>query len=269
MLLDPFPQPPIIRVKYPVVLMHGFGVIAAFGRKGHLHGEAMHLRSCGIQAFAPNVAPYDTIAERARAWQRRLKTVLEQTDASHVHLIAHSMGGLDARHLISKLGGHTYVKTLTTITSPHRGTSIATIALEQPQLIQQWTARLVNILGEAVLEDASANFLSVLKELDPDYVKETFNPDTPNHKDVRYCSYAGLAGKGTGVTINPFLIPLNRLIYEREGPNDGFVTPESATWGTLLGTVYADHTAQIGLRIPPASAFDSHEFYRGIVQQLA
>ena len=35
--LEPFPQPAIIPIQAPVVLMHGFGVGASFRRGGHLH----------------------------------------------------------------------------------------------------------------------------------------------------------------------------------------------------------------------------------------
>ena len=39
--LDPFPQPPLIRLRYPVVLMHGFGMIGALRRNGHLHDQML------------------------------------------------------------------------------------------------------------------------------------------------------------------------------------------------------------------------------------
>ena len=269
MLLNPFPQPQLIRLQYPVMLMHGFGIVAALGRKGHLHGVAMHLRTCGVWAYAPNVAPYGTVAERADAWRARLDAVLDETGASHAHLIAQSMGGLDARYLVSRLGAHERVKTLTTITAPHRGTSIASIALKQPVLFRKWTARLADAVGRAALEDASANFLKALEELTPEHVCEVFNPSVPDHPDVQYFSYAGHAGKGTNVTMNPFLAVLNRLLHAREGPNDGFVSCSSAPWGTLLGTIYADHTSQIGLHLPPSTPFDAHAFYERVVERLA
>ena len=65
--LDPLPQPPLIRTRHPVVLMHGFGMLAGLRRLGHLHNEAMDLRSHGVPAYAPNVAPYNTVAVRAES----------------------------------------------------------------------------------------------------------------------------------------------------------------------------------------------------------
>ncbi len=270
--LDAFPQPPLIRLNYPVVLMHGFGMVAAFGRKGHLHGEAMNLRSCGVWAYAPNVQPYGTIAERAEEWHGRLRNVLRETGASHVHLIAQSMGGLDARSLVSNLGGHEYVKTLTTVSTPHRGSSLASIALDQPRLLTKWLAYLAEAAGAAALgggRPTAGNFIEALRELTPASLANDFNPGTPDHPEVSYFSYTGKAGKGTDIPISPILLPLNRMLFKREGVNDGFVTPESAAWGVVLGAVEADHTAQIGLNLSPTSDFDSRLFYRKVIEQLS
>ncbi|NNE69962.1 MAG: hypothetical protein HKN29_06310, partial [Rhodothermales bacterium] len=45
-----YPQPPVIPVRHPVVMMHGFGLLASLRRGGHLHREAMFLRSHGVLA---------------------------------------------------------------------------------------------------------------------------------------------------------------------------------------------------------------------------
>ena len=126
--VDPFPQPPIIRLRLPVVLMHGFGIIAAMRRGGHLFHEAEELRRHGVWAYAPNVSAYDTVPLRCAAWEQRLEHVMEETGCDRLNLIAHSMGGLDARYLISEMGLHRHVATLTTISSPHHGTTPGTPA---------------------------------------------------------------------------------------------------------------------------------------------
>ena len=123
--LDPFPQPAIIRVNYPIVLMHGFGTVGSIWRNGHMHDLAMQLRSHGVIAYAPNVPPYSPVPERAAIWQQRLEHVLAETGAEKVNIIAHSMGGLDARYLISVNRFHKRVASLTTVATPHHGSSIA------------------------------------------------------------------------------------------------------------------------------------------------
>jgi len=51
--------------------------------------------------------------------------ILQRTEATHVHLIGHSLGGLVARYYIQKLGGHEKVHTCITLGTPHRGTHAA------------------------------------------------------------------------------------------------------------------------------------------------
>ncbi len=266
--LDPFPQPRYIRTRYPVVLMHGFGIFAALRRGGHLHQEAMGLRSHGIPAFAPNVAAYNTVLARAEMWKRRLDYVLKVTGAERLNLIAQSMGGLDARYLISRLGMHDLVASLVTVSTPHRGSGIADVVLEQPEWAREWTAEVLNWLGARALEDATADFLRSVAELTPSYIRGRFNDEAPDHPSVRYYSYAGRAGKETGVPINPFLRILNGRLYPREGVNDGFVSVDSAKWGTFLGTIDADHAQQVGISFSKNS-FDAHGFYCGVVERLS
>ncbi len=266
--LDPFPQPDLLPLRCPVVLMHGFGLFASLRRRGHLHDEAMHLRRRGVRAYAPNVAPYTTTRDRAEQWAQRLEHVLREARADEVCLVAHSMGGLDARYLISRMGWHEHVAALVTVATPHRGTSVASFTLDQPARVRAWIADLADWMGVQVLEDATADFLQAITELTPEHVRTRFNPATPDHPDVRYWSYAGRAGKGTDVPVNPFLLLQNRRLYEREGVNDGYVSIESARWGTFLGTIDADHSRQIGLVPGLGQAPEMHAFYRSIAQLL-
>lgn len=267
--LDPFPQPSVIPVRYPVVLMHGFGMLASFRRGGHLHDEALSLRQHGVRAYAPNVAPYNRVPIRAEMWKSRIERVLEETGADRVNIIAQSMGGLDARYLISRLGMHAVVASLTTISTPHHGSPIASITLTQPERLRTFLADMVNWVGAAILDESKSDVLQAVTELVPAYCCDTFNPGCPDHPDVRYWSYAGAAGKGTDTPINPFMLVNNALLYNREGINDGFVSVESAKWGTFLGTIPADHAQEVGINVLPGKTFDSNAFYRDVVRFLA
>ncbi len=266
--LTPFPQPDVVALRHPVVFMHGLGIFAAVGRKGQMHDQAMHLRKHGVLAFAPNVVPYNTIDVRARAWKGRLQTILEHTGHKRVHLVAHSMGGLDARYMISKLGGHEFVETLTTISTPHRGSSIATRVVEQPDRVRRWITEVMNWLGETAYTDAPADALAAIAELTPDHLTGSFNADVPDHPAVTYRSYAGRAGKGTSIPINPLLLLYNGKLYEMEGINDGFVSIESAKWGDFQKVLDADHSCQVGVRRTPGSSFDSSQFFLSVAREL-
>ena len=72
--------------------------------------------------FVPWLSPTGGVADRAQ----QLKDFIDRVSpAEPVHLFAHSMGGLDARYMISCLGMAQRVLTLTTLGTPHRGTAFA------------------------------------------------------------------------------------------------------------------------------------------------
>jgi triacylglycerol lipase len=267
--LKPFPQPAIIPTEQPIVMMHGFGIGASFRRGGHLHDEAMHLRSRGVRAVAPNVSPYNTVQARCDMWEDRLEGVLDETGADRLSIIAHSMGGLDARSLISTRGWHDTVDVLVTVATPHRGSPIASLTLDQPEAVRKWLVEMADWVGTHILEDGSADIRKALHELTPEYVTQTFNEEVPNHPDVEYWSFGCQAGDGTDIPIDPIFRYLNSYLYEREGVNDGIVSVRSARWGEYLGTVDADHARQVGIRSRLAAEFDANAFYASIAQRLA
>ena len=267
--LEPFPQPSVIPTEHPIVLMHGFGIGASFRRGGHLHKQAMHLRSRGVRAVAPNVSPYNTVRARCKMWRERLSHVLDETGAEQLSLIAHSMGGLDARYLISKEGWHETVGALVTVATPHRGSPAATLLLDQPDTVRKWITEMADWLGTHILEDGSANIRQALEEFTPNYVENVFNEEVPDHPNVEYWSYGCQAGKGTDIPIDPLFRYLNKYIHEREGVNDGIVSVRSARWGNYLGTGNADHARQVGLHSRLAASFDSNAFYTSIAERLA
>jgi triacylglycerol lipase len=269
--MERHPQPPLLQLRHPLVLMHGFGVLAAVRRGGMLHEQAMHLRRRGVWAFAPNVSPYHTVSARADQWAARFERILRETSARRLHLVAHSMGGLDARFLVSRRGWNERVATLTTVSTPHRGTAAADYVMEQPERLRRLAAAAAEWLGRQVLPaDGASDFARAVSELRPAYIRDEFNPATPDAPSVDYRSYAGRAGRGTDVPINPFFRLLNSVIYQREGVNDGYVAAESARWGDFRGALDADHARQVGLaagglrRVPEADAF-----YRNVAKDLA
>ena len=265
---EQFPQPSLILTQYPVILMHGFGMLAVFLRGGHLHDEAMYLRQRGVLAYAPNVSPYHTIPMRAQMWKESLEHVLSETGAPAVNLIAHSMGGLDARYMVSALGCSEHVKALVTVSTPHRGSCLADIVLETPEKVQEWLSEAANWAGTSSMDGMDSDFRRAISDLTPEYVTREFNSSVTDHPDVAYFSYAGYAGKDTDGKINPLLRPQNMLIYNREGINDGFVSTTSAKWGSFQGLIRADHAQQIGIDWTPQSTFRSTEFYAEVVRFL-
>src|SRR5689334_4708434 len=107
-----------------------------------------HLESHGFQVFHPNedfAGPVDLRAEQLRA---RVNEALASTGAEKVNIIAHSMGGLDARHMIVDKGMADKVATLVTIGTPHLGTILADHVIDNGGFfLQAGLRQVVNLDG--------------------------------------------------------------------------------------------------------------------------
>ena len=79
-------------------------------------------------ALFPEVPVDAHISERA---PRLAQQILERFPKGDIHVIAHSMGGLDTRYLLAKklLGLDQRIKSLSTISTPHRGSPVADLLL--------------------------------------------------------------------------------------------------------------------------------------------
>lgn len=250
----------------PIVLMHGFGAFLHLLAPLSLVSLIKSLRASGVTIFAPRVEPYNSVSVRVRAWSSSIREILESTSSTRVHLVAYSSGGLDARYLISCRDGADFVSSLTTISTPHRGSSVANTVLKQPELIRRGLTRLADWMGRRIVASES-DAERALEELTPEYVESVFNPRVVDHPDVRYASWAGQAGLGTSTPINPLLKPTNKLLFEAEGVNDGIVSVRSAKWTGFKGIISADHGRQIGVKAWNGS-FEPGPFIQSIVAGL-
>jgi triacylglycerol lipase len=221
------PSAPTPHRPTPIVLLHGlcgFDRILVMRRPVYEYfpGIGDHLRAEGHRVLVPRLSPTASVATRAA----ELKTHLEREIGTQpVHIVGHSLGGLDARYFISKLGGESRVKSLTTVGTPHRGTAFADWGLSR------FARFLRPLLRWAGLPDGAFHDLT----LD---AGRRFNETVPDMPCVRYMSVAGICEK-------PLLGAqwwLSAAIVGRvEGPNDGVVSVASATWGERCDIWTADH----------------------------
>ncbi|KAI1313376.1 hypothetical protein EDD11_002686 [Mortierella claussenii] len=221
--------------RLPVVLCHGFFGFDTLDpgldfQLDYWYGVREALSEIGCSVHTAKVPPFAGIEQRAQ----HLKEYIERTveHGAELNLIAHSMGGLDCRYMVSQLqSSHFKVRSLTTLATPHRGSSFADYVMSdivgQRRLELFWT--MLKIVG---IERGAAENLTTY------YLQDEFNPKTPNHPDVAYFSYGAMFEPGF---ISRFKFSWN-VIMDREGPNDGLVSIKSAKWGTYVRTIpNADH----------------------------
>ncbi|HEV3118770.1 MAG TPA: hypothetical protein VGY58_17095 [Gemmataceae bacterium] len=211
------------------------------------------LQARGFRTLYPQVAPTSGVVLRAG----QLREQILRWTSEPVNLIAHSMGGLDARYMITHLGMAEHVRSLTTVSTPHRGNHLVDWFLtnyrERVPLFLALEAAGVDVKGFSDCRPAACS---------------EFNRQTPNMPGVAYFSYGG------EVPVSRVTPPLRRawhILSAAEGPNDGMVSLASARWGEYLGTVHADHFAQTPDMkfVHPHEDFDPLGFYVRILETLA
>lgn len=107
-------------LKYPILLVHGMGfrddnIINYWGRIPKV------FENDGNKVFYGNQDSNGTIEDNAFVLKNRIETIINETGAERLNVIAHSKGGLDIRYAISSLGMGKYIASLTTVSTPHNG----------------------------------------------------------------------------------------------------------------------------------------------------
>ena len=235
------PQRRAPRLRHPVVLAHGafgFDEIAVAGRRHrYFRNIADGLGQLGANFHHPRVPASGSVAARAQ----KLVELVQDLPGDRVNVIAHSMGGLDARYAIAHLGLKGRVASLVTIGTPHRGTKVAALP------VSRGIARLLRI--------------DALGDLTPSAL-ERFNREAPDSDGVAYCSVVASSDRAH---THPLLWPTHAYLSANGGANDGLVPAASQRWGTVLREVEADHWAQVGW----SRHFDAIALYEQILRELA
>jgi triacylglycerol lipase len=223
-----------------IVLAHGvlgFGSLTGLSSfLNYFNGIALHLRQQRKTVIAPQVNPVGSVKQRG---EMLASLILEQVPVGErVHIIAHSMGGLDARHAISKVSGFSErVATLVTIGTPHRGSPVA-------DAIANRTGPLFPHIPTFLREKLESN-APALHDLTTE-VGANFDDTTPDVRGVRYIEVAGNASQG-GHEL--FLFQLAAVIGRLNGEvNDGVVTKSSALRAghEHLNDWPVDHAGEVG-----------------------
>jgi triacylglycerol lipase len=243
---------------YPIVFCHGMLAFTTLRMQrpadsNYFSPLREFFRERGFRVLYPQVAPTAGVVERAG---QLYEQITRWTDEP-VNLVAHSMGGLDARYLITHLGLANQVRSLTTVSTPHRGTYLA----------DWFTANFRQRIPLLLALEALGFNVDGFRDCRLEACRE-FNATTPDAPGVRYFSYGGEAA---GSRLSPVLRRAWNILTPVEGPNDGMVSVASARWGEYLGTIHADHFAQTpdAMYLRPGEDFDSLGFFSRLVEDLA
>lgn len=236
--------------RHPVVLAHGlFGfdeIRIGRARHGYFRGVPERLVQDGCVVHACRVARTASVADRAA----ELAAFVRELPARRVNLVAHSMGGLDARYALSRLGLSDRVASLVTVGTPHRGTPLADLGTGLARRTRLWSA-----LGRLGVNVDAFHDLTTARMAE-------FNGAVPDARGVMYASVVGAPPRRREVS--PILVPSWMWLDLEVGANDGMVPAASQRWGDVLREIDADHFAQIGW----SRRFDAAELYSELLREL-
>ncbi|TIA92326.1 hypothetical protein E3P99_00622 [Wallemia hederae] len=158
LLKNPVIFNPIRKPRHPIVLCHGLYGFDVWTPPGipklqlHYWADLMDIlrNKIGAEVVVTGVPGTGSVKERAEAMDQQLK---KSVNGREINFLAHSMGGLDCRHLLTHIRPTEYTpRSLTTISTPHRGSPF-----------MDWCAANIGIGAQAIQDtaDASSQTLSV------------------------------------------------------------------------------------------------------------
>lgn len=293
----PAPNIPKLGAPYPIVLLHG---AAGFGSVGngpievtYFNGVKEDLEQHGeAEVYVTVAPPYAPSETRAKIIAQQIDDILYRTRRAKVNIIGHSQGGLDARVLASPngLGYGDRIASITTVSTPHRGTRLADATLGYTgwlpkAAVDAATGAFLGFLQKSVYDIKSdPEFRAQVEQMTETNMRDVFNPKYIDAPGVVYRSYAGRTNMRFGTSEckgstypNPDGIDVTQptfaasAVFLEEGfsfkVNDGIVTVDSAKWGQFEQCVPADHLKEVG-HIGVLATFDQKQLFRDIVTRV-
>ncbi len=259
----------ICATRYPIIMLHGIGFrdLQYFNYWGRI---PMELARNGALVYYGHQEAWGTIENNAQIIKETIEKVLAENHCDKVNIIAHSKGGLDARYLISGLHMEDKIASLTTMSTPHRGSELLNILNKLPDGVYHFVASLFDRTYRG-FGDAAPDCYHASKQLSPEFCRE-FNEKYSDSTKVYYQSYASIVKHTFGD--NLLSIPNLLMFFAGAPKNDGLVSVESAMWGNFQKTFIStgrrgiSHGDMIDLKREDYKGFDVIEAYVEIVSNL-
>ncbi|KAL0207222.1 hypothetical protein P9112_011850 [Eukaryota sp. TZLM1-RC] len=232
--LQTFPPPQ--EFPYPILLCHGvarFDFVlskfidnrsSTFSDKFHyFRGLRTFLISKGYTVFHSCVPWSAGVDKRAEVLYENILSIVERTGSPKVNLICHSMAGLDARHMLFNHRHDNIIHTvagIVTISTPHLGSPFAGFILNNFKGVLSMVGKRIDVDAcQDLTVEACMEFANNPEVIDFE------SKILPKYVQIR--SFAGVSDyKSTMSAIKPS----HKYIFDREGPNDGLVSVQSAIW---------------------------------------
>ena len=260
--------------RYPVILAHGMGATdGMLGFFEYWYGIEDALEDEGAKVYVTRVNCMDSTQNKGAQFKQEFLYYLAASGASKANVIGHSHGTVYTRHAITNLGLASKVASHTSLCGPHRGSAVADVIIDIVPDSGEWlVGAALDVVYGFIIGDTDPNSLDNAYAVSRPYMKNVFNPNTPNASGVYYQSYAT---KIKYLTADLVLEPTWLLMNFYEGANDGLVSVTSAKWGNFRGVESGawwcggvSHLNAINHFFGVTPGFDAKGWYVDIVSDL-
>lgn len=253
-----------MNTRYPILLVHGLAMKDTFFMKSFGRIDEV-LAAQGYTIYKSSIDSFGSIQGNAVQLRREVLNILAETGADKVNIIAHSKGGLDAKHMLRHFGLADQVASLTTICTPHKGSPIATFMMRLPKPLLHFIAWCVDTCY-TVLGDSKPDSLTACRQL-----QRTQTAD--DAIDGVYCqSYsAGIRPSHWYRDASICMPLLLSHVMESGQVTDGMVPQDSAVFGDYHGhCIDSDlsHTGVIDFMLPTKQRSQVYVFYTNLCHDL-
>ena len=265
----------------------------------YFNGVKSLLEQMGYTVYTPSVTPISPPQDRAVEWGKHIDTILKDTGAPKVHMIAHSQGCIDARVVaapsknccttpqdgdLNGLGYGDKVATITTLGGPHLGTPLADNMDSNPA--EKFMIDMIEFIA-MITGSSKKKAIQAIDSMSRTYMMDTFNKEILVPNDIPCYTVAGNPGskKNVSFMFDKTWEELMKIsVDDGGGDNDGFVPVTSAQFAgnkaklkdskemqwQALGEVTADHVALVGIPIEGKAAdhFSHLPMFAGLAQNI-
>ncbi len=232
------------KTRYPVVFAHGmagFDDILGYDYWGDDYGTFV-LDPCdkflevacngdindNQRSYVSAVTPFQSSEVRGYELANNIESYMATSGATHVNIVSHSQGGIDARkaaRLLRERKGYRVVQTHVSVSSPHRGSPVAKFILDH--YANRVTEVLANYYGSVVYGSGNDSIAGAKQLVYNDYDPydgvvtgmKAFNQKYPSSTDY-VANSVSLMTAQNGSSVNPALWLVSELVYNIDG--DGY-----------------------------------------------
>lgn len=259
--------------QYPILLAHGIVLkdvkfFRAFGSIEKL------LRDNGYATYTAPTDGFGSIETNAAQLRDYIREIMAAEGVSKVNIIAHSKGGLDSRYMIDHLGMADHVASLTFISTPHKGSKLATNLYRLPRVIKYPIACYLHA-AYRIFGDKQPEVLKVCEQLRyaPEGALETLRlaKNDISYDGIFMQSYSATMNKSTDDFVMGIPLMFSRY-FEKGAPSDGMVSVESSQYANYRGDCLdgsVSHSEIVDFMVNKKKKDKIYAFYLELCEDLA